>query len=58
MNRDYLLSQRANFQQQREVAMARANQATGALAAIDAILADLDKPALASDAPADNPPAT
>lgn len=56
MNRDYLLSQRANFQQQREVAMARANQATGALAAIDAILADLDKLSPPSDSP-DNPPA-
>ncbi len=56
MNRDYLLSQRANFQQQREVAMARANQATGALAAIDAILADLDKLSPPSDLP-DNPPA-
>ena len=43
MNREYLEQQLASFERQRMVAMAQVNQAVGAIAAVNAILEQLDK---------------
>jgi hypothetical protein len=43
MNREYLEQQLASFERQRMVAMAQVNQAVGAIAAVNAILEQMDK---------------